>query len=149
MAGKYFEELTVGEEFLSPVRTITEADVAAFCGLCGLHNPLFIDEEFARHTPFGGTVAPAPLIVSYAIGLGDYLYHGTSVAVLSWNEIRFIKPVKPGDTIMLKTRVRNKRESSSQPDAGIVELDQEVVNQRREAVCTFGRTLMILKRPGR
>lgn len=147
MAGKYFEELTVGEEFMSQGRTITEADLVMFCALCGLQNPLFVDEEFARKTSFGTRVIPGPLTLSYAIGLGDYLYSGTSAAVLSWDNVKFTKPVKPGDTITLKIVITGKKESSSQPDRGIVNLHQEVLNQRHEVVCTFERTLMVLKRP--
>lgn len=147
MAGRYFDELNIGEESMSQGRTITEADLVMFCSLCGLQNPLFIDEEFARKTTFGTRVVPGPLTVSYAIGLGDYLYSGTSTAVLSWDKIKFTRPVKPGDTISLKTTVTGKRESSSQPDRGIVNLRQEVLNQHNEVVCTFQRSLMVLKRP--
>jgi itaconyl-CoA hydratase len=147
MAGRYFDELNIGEESMSQGRTITEADLVMFCSLCGLQNPLFTDEEFAQKTAFGTRVVPGPLTVSYAIGLGDYLYSGTSTAVLSWDNIKFTSPVKPGDTISLKTTVTGRRESSSQPDRGIVNLRQEVLNQHNEVVCTFDRSLMLLKRP--
>ena len=147
MAGRYFDELNIGEESMSQGRTITEADLVMFCSLCRLQNPLFIDEEFAQKTAFGTRVVPGPLTVSYAIGLGDYLYSGTSTAVLGWDNIKFTRSVKPGDTISLKTTVAGKRESSSQPDRGIVNLRQEVLNQHNEVVCTFERSLMLLKRP--
>ena len=148
MSGKYFDELSIGEESMSERRTVTEADLVMFCSLCGLQNPLFVDEEFARKTAFGTRVIPGPLTVSYAIGLGGYLYSGTSTAVLSWDNIKFTRPVKPGDTISLKTTVTGKRESSSQRDRGIVNLRHEVLNQHNEVVCTFDRSLMVLKERG-
>lgn len=147
MLGKYFDELSIGEESISQGRTITEADVVMFCSLCWLQNPLFVDEDFARKTSFGGRVVPAPLTVSYAIGLGDYLYSGTAAAVLNWNNIRFTRALKAGDTIHLKTLVTDKQSSSAHLDKGVVILKHEVVNQRGEVVCTFERTLLLFKRP--
>ena len=147
MAGRYFDELSIGEESMSQSKTIMEEDVVTFCSLCGLHNPLFFDEEFARRAGFGGRVIPGPLTVSYAIGLGDYLYSGTAAAVLSWNNIKFTRPLKVNDTIRLKTTVTDKRDSSSQHDRGVVKLMHEVLNQHGETVCSFERTLMVLKRP--
>jgi len=147
MAGRYFDELSLGEESISQGRTITEADVVMFCSLCGLHNPLFVDEEFARKASFGGRVVPGPLTVSYAIGLGDYLYSGTAAAVLGWNNIKFTKPLRIGDTIRLKTTVTDKRDSLSQPDRGVVNLMHAVLNHHGDTVCSFERTLMVLKRP--
>ena len=147
MTGRYFDELNVGDESMSQGRTVTEADVVLFCSLCGLQNPLFVNEEFSRKTSFGGRVVPGPLTLSYAIGLGDYLISGTAVAVLSLNNIKFTKPLKIGDTICLKTTIIDKRGSSSQPHQGIVDLRHEVLNQRGETVCNFERTLMVLKRP--
>ena len=82
MVGKYFDELEVGDQFTSPRRTVTEADVVIFTSLTGLLNPLFTDEEFAREKGLGGRVAPGPLTISYAIGLTDELVFGTVAAVL-------------------------------------------------------------------
>jgi len=146
MSGKYFDELIIGEESMSQGRTVTETDVVMFCSLCGLQNPIFVDDEFSRHTNYGGRLVPGPLTLSYAIGLGDYLFNGTAVAVLSWNNVKFIKALKMGDTIRMKTIVTDKRDSSSQHDRGIVNLMQEVANQHNEVVCSFDRSLIVLKR---
>jgi acyl dehydratase len=63
MTGRYFGELSIGEESMSGGRTITKTDVVISCSLCGLNNPLFLDEEFARKAGFGGRVIPGPLTV--------------------------------------------------------------------------------------
>ena len=146
MPGKYFEDLTPGDRFTSPRRTVTEADVVFFTSFTGLLNPLFIDEEFAREKGFGGRVAPGPLTVSLALGLTDELASGTTTAALGIDKVRFLAPVRPGDTIGVMTTVLEKRESASRPDRGPVVLRHEVKNQRGEVVCTLERTLMFLKR---
>ena len=147
MLGKYLDELAVGDEFISSKRTISEADIVIFTSICGLLNPLFTDEEFAREKGFGSRVAPGPLIIAYAMGLTDELAFGTIVAALGVNNARFTAPLKPGDTIFVKTTVTDKRESSSRPDRGPVTLQHDIYNQKDEQVCTFQRTLMFLKKP--
>ena len=147
MLGKYFDELKAGDEFTSHRRTITEADIVLFTSLTGLLNPLFTDEIFAREKGLGTRVAPGPLTLCYAIGLTDELVYCTVSAVLGINNVRLTAPVKPGDTIWVKSTVADKRESTSKPDQGLGTLHHEVYNQRGEVVCTFDRTLMFLKRP--
>ncbi len=146
MLGKYFDELKVGDEFSSPRRTITETDVVIFTSLTGLRNPLFTDEEFAREKGFGTRIAPGPLTMCFAIGLTDELVYGTATAVLGISNIKFTSPVKPGDTIGVKTTITAKRESNTYPDQGLVSLRHEVHNQRGEQVCSFERTLLLFKR---
>ena len=146
MQGLYFDKLEVGGEFTSPRRTVTEADIVLFTCLTGLLNPLFTDELFAREKGFGSRVAPGPLTLSFAIGLTDDLTYRTVSAALGIDKVRFISPVRPGDTICVKTTVTDKRESASRPDRGPVTLRHEVYNQKDETVCTFERTVMFLKR---
>jgi acyl dehydratase len=147
MLGKYFEELKAGDEFISQRRTITEADIVLFTSLTGLLNPLFTDELFAREKGLGTRVAPGPLTLCYAIGLTDELVYRTVQAVLSINNVKLTAPVRPGDTIWVKTTIMDKRETKSKPDHGIGTLHHEVYNQRDELVCTYDRTLMFLKKP--
>lgn len=147
MRGKYFDELKVGDTFVSPRRTITETDMVIFTSLTGLLNPLFTDEEFARERGLGGRIVPGPLTVCFALGLTDGLVYGTATAALGLDNVRFPAVVKPGDTIRIKTTVANRRESASHPDQGIVSFRHEVYNQRGATVCTLERTLMLLKSP--
>jgi len=147
MQGKYWDELEVGQEFLSHRRTLTEADVTLFTCLAGLLNPLFTDEVFAREKGFGSRVAPGPLTVSIAMGLTDEILFGTATAALGVDKVRFTAPVRPGDTLQVKTTVVDKRLSTSRPDRGPVTVRHEVFNQDGKQVCVFERTLMVLKRP--
>lgn len=146
MQGKFFDELQVGDQFTSHRRTITETDVVNFICVTGINNPLFTDIEFAREKGFGNRVVPGPLTLGIALGLTDELCYGTITAVLAFDNVRFIAPVKLGDTIWVRTSIINKRESKSRPDRGPVSLRHEVYNQKSEQVCSFERTLMFLMR---
>lgn len=55
--GKYFEEFKIGEEFISPGRTVTESDIVSFAGLSGDYNPLHTNEEFAKESVYKGRIA--------------------------------------------------------------------------------------------
>ena len=147
MQGKYFDELEIGQVLTSPRRTVTETDIVLFTCLTGLNDPLFTDDIFAKEKGFGTRVAPGPLTVCLTIGLTEEINFGTSSAVLGIDKIRFLSPVRPGDTISVKTTVTNKRESRSRPDRGPVTLSHEVYNQKGETVCTFERTVMLFKQP--
>ncbi|MEK6711850.1 MAG: MaoC/PaaZ C-terminal domain-containing protein, partial [Nitrospinota bacterium] len=83
-SGKFWEELKVGQEFWTGGRTVTEGDVLAFSGLTGDFNPLHVDEEFARTSPFGTRVPHGPLIHDMYLGLLDRLglLAGTALAFL-------------------------------------------------------------------
>ncbi len=66
--GRHWEEFTAGEVIESPGRTVGEADVTAFAGLSGDHNPLHTDEEWAKKTPLGTRIAHGMLTLSISTG---------------------------------------------------------------------------------
>lgn len=146
--GMYFDEFEVGQTFVSPRRTITEADVANFAGISGDFNPLHTDEEFARTTQFGGRIFHGPGVFAIATGLESRLgiKEGTAIAFLgmTWN---MRAAVKIGDTIHVSETVKECRASSSKPDRGIVTFAVEVRNQHGE-VCQDGDWLVMFSRRG-
>jgi acyl dehydratase len=135
MRGMYWEEWDIGAEFESPGRTVTEADIVAFAGLSGDYNPLHINEEHCRNTIFGGRIAHGPLVYAIAAGLlfQLHLYDDTLIAFLGFENLKFTKPVKPGDTIHARIKVLEKRETSN-PDRGVMKRQLQVLNQRGEVV---------------
>ena len=95
MAGKYFEELIVGEVFKhQPGRTVTETDNVLFT--CGTMNPqpLHLDEEFAKQTEFGQRLVNSILTLGITVGLsvGDTTL-GTTIGNLGFDKVEFPKPV--------------------------------------------------------
>lgn len=131
----YFEDMGVGERWVSPRRTITEADVAAFAGLAGDFNPLHVDEVFAASGAFGRRVAHGTLVLAVATGLRQQMpiFRGSMRALLEFRSWRFRRPVFFGDTVAVVTTVLEARETSN-PDQGVVVQGVEVVNQDGEVV---------------
>jgi acyl dehydratase len=142
----YWEEWEVGAEFESPARTVTEADIVQFAGLSGDYNPLHVNEEYCKTTLFGTRVAHGPLVYAIAAGLlfQLHLYDDTLIAFLGFEDLRFTKPVKPGDTIHARVKVLEKLETSK-PDRGVMKRQLLVINQRGETV-QEGRQAFLLKR---
>lgn len=147
MSGLFFEDFNEGDEFVTPRRTITEADVMAFAGLAGDHNPLHTDAVFAAQTPFGERIAHGLLILGIASGLVSRLgvFDGTALALLGIEDWRFIAPVKFGDTIHVQMRIIEKRETSH-PERGILRRALEIVNQRGDIVQAGTLALMCRRR---
>ncbi len=143
--GKTFEDFSVGNEFSTANRTITEADVVHFAGLSGDFNPLHTDQIFAKDTPFQGRVAHGLLGVAVASGLVSQLgiFEGTTVALLSM-EISYRAAILFGDTIHVRMKVVEKKELSK-PDCGVVTFSTDVINQRDEVVTT-GKWVVALTR---
>jgi len=141
--GMTFDQFTVGDEFVSPGRTVTEADVVNFACLSGDFNPLHIDEEFARETPFGQRIAHGMLVASMATGMahGLGLFTGTVVAMME-QSARFVGATKCGDTVHLELRVIEKK-TVSKPDRGIVVFETRGCNQHGKAVVEGSWTLML------
>ncbi|GGB53259.1 MaoC family dehydratase [Lentibacillus populi] len=141
----YFDDFSVGEEMLSPRRTITETDVVQFTGLSGDFNALHIDEEFAKSTPFKTRVAHGLLSVSVVTGLqammGDVNDSTLGLLEINW---RFKNGVIPGDTIHAKFVVKEMKETSKK-DRGVLTRSVYVYNQREEIV-SEGEIVLLMKK---
>lgn len=133
----FFDEFEVGQSWLSPRRTITEADIVMFAGMTGDYNPVHTDEEFAKRTPFGTRILHGPAVFAIATGLEFRLglKEGTAIAFLgmTWD---LKAPVKIGDTMHVFQRVESVRPTKN-PARGIVNFWVEVRNQR-DVVCQQG-----------
>ena len=143
---QYFEEIQVGAEYLSPGRTVTEADIVAFAGLSGDYNVLHTDAEFMRSSIYGERIAHGLLGLAIQSGLGSRAmprpFATMAFLALRW---RFKGPIKIGDTIKVRIKVSDKRETSK-PDRGIVVVQRSVVNQRGEVVQEGETDIMVERR---
>ena len=145
--GRYFEDFEVGDEVISPGRTVTEADIVAFAALTGDYNPLHCDAEYAKGTIFGERIAHGLLGLSIASGQVERLgfIAGTVEAFLGL-EWKFRGPIKIGDTIHTEAKVARKKEMR-RLGGGIVVLDVAIVNQKGEAVQKGQWTVLIKSKP--
>lgn len=101
----YFDDLTVGQQWTSPSRTITQTDIVNYAGLSGDFNPIHMDHEFAKSTPFGQPIAHGLLIMAIGSGLAVPCPAMRTIAFLQIREWHFREPVLIGDTIRLQTTV--------------------------------------------
>jgi 3-hydroxybutyryl-CoA dehydratase len=133
--GLNYDELELGMK-ASFSKTITETDVILFAGISGDFNPMHLNEEFAKHTPFGKRIAhgaiPQSLIASVLgtklPGLGTILLEVTT---------RFRNPTFFGDTITASAEVVEKLEAKRRIRMGL-----EWTNQRNEVVA-IGEAIVI------
>lgn len=145
--GKYFEDFQIGDELLTPARTITSTDIVNFCCISGDFNEVHSNFEYCKSTPFGEPVAHGPLIygimggLQYASGVND----GTMLALLGIDQWRLLAPVKHGDTIRMHSRVIEKKETSK-PDRGIVVFERRCVKQDGSIAQEMKATLMYKRR---
>ena len=145
--GRYFEDFELGVTYEHrPGRTISEADNTWFTLLTMNTHPIHFDAEYARHTEYGRPVVVSTLTVALLVGMSVSDMSQKAVANLGWDKMRLPHPVFVGDTLYAESSVVEKRASESRLDQGIVVIHTLGRNQRREIVCEFDRTMLIMRR---
>ena len=149
MAGRYFDELEIGDTIAHEVtRTVTETDNLLISTLTHNTQPLHLDAEIAGESEFGRILVNSCFTFSLMVGVSvSDTTLGTLVANLGFNDVVFPRPVFVGDTLRTASKVIATRESKSRPDAGIVTWRHVSTNQRGEIVAQCTRTAMLRKKP--
>lgn len=142
----YFDDLEVGQEWTSGGRTVTEADIVNFAGFSGDFNPIHVDQEFAKTTPFRRTIAHGFAVFSMSSGLGILNPPTRTLAMLRVNHWQFIHPVFAGDTIHIKNRVVEKV-LRGRGRRGEVVWHRQILNQDNKVVQEGEYVLLIECRP--
>jgi 3-hydroxybutyryl-CoA dehydratase len=142
----YWEEFTVGARYQTYARTVTEGDVSLFCALVGYHVPLFIDEEYAKTTQYGGRIAPSSFIMSISTGMTESLFRTTVLGLLAVERGRFLAPVRHGDTVRTEVEVISTRPTKD-PSRGITVFRDHLLNQRDETVYQVDKVTLLQRRP--
>jgi acyl dehydratase len=143
----YWEDFEVGERYPTTSRTITEEDHLTFCKLVGYDVPLFLDEDYARTTPYGGRICPSHLTMSFSTAMTGRLFSSTVLALVAVERGRFYSPVRPGDTIRTEVEVVDKK-ASSDASRGLVTFRDHVLNQRDETVFELDKITLLKRRAG-
>jgi acyl dehydratase len=150
MPGKLFDDFVVGEEYVTPGRTMTETDVVMFAAMSGDYNELHTSESFGKSTQFGRRIGHGllGLAVSHGLFFRLGLVEGTAIAFLGIDSWKFEAPFFPGDTIRVKVRVAEKTPSRSKPDRGVVKFFFQVVKEDETVVQSGYKSIMIRRKQG-
>jgi 3-hydroxybutyryl-CoA dehydratase len=118
-------------------KTIEQADIVAFASVTGDHNPVHVDEEFAKTTRFGKRIAHGMLTASLISAVLANKLPGEGSVYLG-QTLKFVAPVFPGDEVTARVTVKEIRE-----DKPIVKLETICVNQRDEVVIRGEATVLL------
>jgi len=135
---RYFEDYVVGSVHEFGFITVEEDEIISF-GKRYVPMPYHTDRELAKKSIYGGLIASGWHTAGLMIRLytEHYLSPESALGSPGADELRWDKPVRPGDILSLRVTVLEVRRSSSKPDRGIVRSFVEVLNQRREVAMSL------------
>jgi acyl dehydratase len=144
---RHFEDLTLGERFYIPSRTVTEAHFAAFQMLSADNHPIHYDVEYCRERGHPGPLAHGFQILAFtAAGASTFaLAVGDALIAFTEQSSKFLKPVYPGDTLYPMLEISA---LAPQRSTGVVTLATTVHNQREELVLSGEQKILLRKRGG-
>ena len=147
MAGRWFEDFAVGDVVETRGVTVTDSQILDFA-LVYDPQPFHIDVAAAANGPFGGLIASGfqTLGLSFRLVLATGVFDGTSLGGGVMDEVRWLRPVRPGDTLRIRFEVVAMR-PSRRGDRGTVRCAYTTTNQRGEAVATFIIDQIVAARP--
>lgn len=149
MKPRYFEDFAEGDRVVTQGITLTDANIIDF-GLRYDPQPLHIDKIAAEQGFYGGLIASGWQIASLSFRLfwqSGFIYGG-SLGSPGIQDLRWLKPVRPGDTIFVEAEVTSTR-LSSKGDRGYVGVSYAAKNQKGETVLTMAGTQIMALRPSR
>ena len=146
MTDRYFEDFSVGDRFESRGVTLTESMIVDFA-LRHDPQPFHIDVEAAKSSIYGGLIASGfqTLALGFRMVLETGIFRAASLGSPGFDELRWLRPVRPGDTLHTELEVLEKKPSTSKPDRGIARIKYWIKNQNGEDVITF-TAMQLLRR---
>jgi acyl dehydratase len=146
LPGKFYDEIQIGDERLTPRVTVTEGHVLAYAGVAGDFSPIHMDDVYAQSTVFGGRIAHGLMGLSLTDGMKVQSGFFRDGIALGWSW-QFKKPIRIGDTLQVKFRVADMRIPKSRSDMGILIIAIELLNQHGEVVQEGEHQLMVPRTP--
>lgn len=132
---RYLEDFAAGMEFEFGDRLVTAEEVVAFAREYD-PQPFHLDEEAGKATHFGGLVASGWQTAGFMMRMlvDHMLSPKTSLGSPGLDELRWLKPVRPGDRLRVRVRILEVKRSRSRPEMGTIRQTTEVLNQKDEVV---------------
>ena len=146
---RYFEDYEPGSVFVTGEIAVDAEDIIEFARKYD-PQPMHIDPAAAARGTFGGLIASGWHTGAMMMRLfaDHFLSPESSVASPGLDELRWLKPVRPGDRLSLRVTILEARRSRSKPEQGIVRSLIEVLNQHGETVMSLKPISLIRCRPG-
>ena len=128
----FFDDILVDSVWVSPRRTITEADVIQFATMTGDFNPLHVDYDFASKSHYRQPIAHGLLGLSWVAGLGSHFPLVNTLAFTAVRDWEFCRPLFFGDTVFVETKCMEK--ASAGRRSGKVVWHRKLLNQTNQIV---------------
>jgi acyl dehydratase len=146
---RYFEDYVPGDVFEYGEIQVSEADIIEFARRFDPRT-MHIDLEAAAHGPFGGLIASGwhTTAMMMRVVVDHFLPKHASLGSPGIDELRWLRPVRPGDVLRVRVTVLEVTRSRSKPDRGVVRSFMEVLNQRGEVAMSLKAMNMIGCRSG-
>lgn len=145
---RYLDEFAVGQVFRSGRIKVDADQIKAFAAAYD-PQPFHLDEEAARHTFFGGLAASGWHTAALTMRLlltNDVRPAGGFVGT-GFSELRWPRPVRPGDELHIESEIMEVRPSTSRPTQGLIKVRTTTFNQRDEVVQVLVGTLVVQRKP--
>jgi acyl dehydratase len=143
--GRWYEDFSIEEVISSPGKTMTEGEIVGHA-MTYDPQPFHIDATAAAASEYGGLIASGWQVAAVAFRLFMATHpfaDGASLGSPGCDALRWVHPVRPGDTIRVEANVTAKRLSASKPDRGLVNLDWKVLNQNHDIVMTMSSIQLV------
>jgi acyl dehydratase len=145
---KYFEDVEIGETMRFGRYEVSREEIIGYARQFD-PQPFHLDEEAARASMFGGLIASgwhtgAMFIRMVCDGM---VPTAATAGSMGFDDLKWLKPVRPGDVLSVESVVREKSESRRRPDRGTVKIESRVSNQRGEVVMSLVSLVIYLRRP--
>jgi acyl dehydratase len=129
----YFEDVKVGDTERFGRYEVTREEIIEYARQFD-PQPFHLDEEAGKASPFGGLIASGWHTGAMLIRmLNDHsIPRAATSGALGFDDLKWVKPVRPGDILSVETRVLDKAESRSRPEIGVVKVESRVLNQAGE-----------------
>lgn len=145
---QYYEDFEVGDRFRIEPVSFSEEEIIAFASLWDPQR-FHVDPVEAEKTMFGGIIASGWHVIckTFRQAVDAGFLHKGGISSPGIDELRWIKPVRPGDSVHLEFEVTHARLSRTRDDRGYVTLTVTAINQKPETVMQFSVAEVILTRP--
>jgi acyl dehydratase len=145
---KYFEDVEIGEVMRFGRYEVTREEIVEYARQFD-PQPFHLDEEAARASMFGGLIASGwhtgammmRMVVDHMVA------ENATSGSMGFDDLKWLKPVRPGDVLSVESVVLEKTESRRRPERGTVRIESRVSNQRGEVVMSLVSLVIYLRRP--